>query len=246
MARKKRTVSETGRYHELLRGMYRLFREEQEFEEFTAILQKYSIEGNFRVLAYVLLENRIHLIVDTLGTDIGITLKPVCTSYARCYNRMHGGSGKLFYDRFKSEPLDLPEALKNAVAFVNFIAMQCDVNYPHCSMQSDICDFAGAGLTEDDFRNCRVTEMFIEDYDRLSTKELGQYVYELCGIMPKDFKTLATVRQREFFEKLTQKRWVSKSKLYEILGVGRRIHIKSEPQDEKPPETKKDLSVWLL
>lgn len=244
MARQKRAVSASGRYHVLLRGMNQLFRTQQDYEEFSDILRKYSQTGQIRILAYVLLSNRIHLIIDTLGADAGITLKPICTSYARCYNRVHASGGKLFYDRFKSEPLESDDELRSAVGFINFIAAQSGENYPFCSKESDICDISGTGLTDADFRSEQVTEMFIEDYDCLSGKELGRYIYELCGIFPADFKTLTVSQQQAVFEKIMKKRWISKSKLYEIFGIGRRIQIKNgEPSDSIP---KKDLSVWLL
>lgn len=244
MARQKRLVSSTGRYHVLLRGMNVLFKTEEDFDAFTGILQKYLQEGNIKLLAYVLLDNRVHLIVDTKGAEIGTALKPICTSYARCYNRTHGGSGKLFYDRFKSEPIDTEDRLLSAVAFVNFIAANRDEHYKYCSMNSNICDIAGTGLTEQEFRNKKITDMYIEDYDCLSEKDLGRFIYELCGIFPKDFKSLSVPDQKAIFELLAHKRWISKSKLYELLGVGRTIQRKTEQPAESVP--KKDLSVWLL
>ena len=244
MARQKRAVSASGRYHILLRGMNKLFHTQQDYEEFSGILRKYSQSGHMRILAYVLLSNRIHLIIDTFGADAGITLKPICTSYARCYNRVHSSGGKLFYDRFKSEPLESADELKSAVGFINFIASQNGEDYPFCSMRSDICDISGTGLTDADFRSEQVTQMFIEDYDCLSAKELGRYIYELCGIFPADFKTLTSAQQQAVFERIMKKRWISKSKLYEIFSMGRRIQIKNDESPDDIP--KKDLSVWLL
>lgn len=237
MARQKRTVSETGRYHVLLRGMNNLFADEADYAAFMDIIAKYSRDGGFRLLSYVLLENRVHLVVDTAGGDIGKALKPVCTSYARYFNRTHGENGKLFYDRFKSEPLNSDGELKNAVAFVNFTAAMHDNVY--FSAKSMDCDISNTSLTETDFVSSEIGEMFMEDYDCLSEKELGRYIFELCGVMPKDFKYLEAQRQKEAIEKLCRKRWISKQKLHRLLGVSKNVH-------NDKTESKNDLSVWLL
>lgn len=243
MARKKREVSADGRYHVLLRGINSLFEDESDYDEFLRILKKYADEKQYTLVAYLLAENRVHLILDTNGGDIGGAVKPVCTSYARSYNRNHGETGKIFYDRFKSEPINSAEQLKNAVAFLNFTAVCKDCKY--CSMYSDLCDVSEMPMEEEDFRSLNVTEMFIEDYDCFSEDELGKYIYELCGVYPHEFKDMEAGRRDELFEQLMHKRWISREKLRRLLGIGR-VHAKTKTHEEDKPARGNDLSVWLL
>ena len=48
-------------------------------------------------------------------------MKPICTSYARYFNRVHDLQGKLFYDRYKSEPINDDTALDGLKAFLNTV-----------------------------------------------------------------------------------------------------------------------------
>ena len=44
-----------------------------------------------------------------------MTMKPVTTSYARYFNRVHNRQGKLFSGRFISEPLETEEEIEECI-----------------------------------------------------------------------------------------------------------------------------------
>lgn len=266
MARHGREKSEIGVYHILLRGVNILFKSDDDFTEFTDILKKYALLGNIELYCYSLLKNRIHLVVG--ADEIGKALKPICTSYARYFNRTHMSSGKIFYDRFKSEPINTLGELSDVVAFINSISKKAGNNYAFCSLSplcKEFCNTSGK-LTKKQFENTAFSNMYIEDFDCLSQKELAQYIFEITGVMPKDFKNLSSQELDRLIKKLTEKHWISRTKLFEILGI-RTISkpqakapkkqktapmpqkIKETPKKEKPepkPEPKKELSIWLL
>lgn len=254
MARKGRTASKLGIYHVLLRGVNMLFDSENDYAEFYGILKKYTGEKSFRLLSYVLLKNRVHMVIDTLGEDIGKVLKPVCTSYARYFNRVHGGIGKLFYDRFKSEPIDSQEELKAVVAFVNAVSVRN--NAVHTSISDSgrkICDYISNGLSESDFTDTQIVSIFMEDYDCISRSDLDDMIYALSGVMPEDFKKLDKSAQEQAFAAITAKKWLSKTKLYDVLGIKRDASVskpekmkKVQKQTVDTEEKKRELSVWLL
>ncbi|MBO5059835.1 MAG: hypothetical protein J6C82_02840 [Clostridia bacterium] len=256
MARKGRVLSDIGIYHILLRGVNVLFESDADFNEFTAILQRYSEDKSVQIFSYTLLKNRIHLVIYS-DSDIGKALKPICTSYARYFNRTYGGSGKLFYDRFKSEPINSNDELRSAVGFVNAISAKSASDYPYCSLSDagrKICTGSGR-LTAAELTAAQVTEMYIEDYDCLSPKEISEYITDICGIAPKDFKTLEKQQLDAALERLTKKRWISRTKLYDILGIKKiqtkpsapKTTPKPAPKTEpQPRQQKQELSVWLL
>lgn len=272
MARKGRVQSKTGIYHVLLRGVNQLFRDDKDYAEFTQTLKRYSESGEIKLFAYTLLKNRVHLVIDS-GEDVGKALKPICTSYARYFNRTHSGSGKLFYDRFKSEPIDSNEDLKGVVSFVNSISQKNGSDYPYCSLtaegQTIVCH---EKLTAAERKSIQITSMFMEDFDCLSQKDINQYIFDLCGYLPKDFKNLSKQELDIAIDKLTKKRWIARTKLFEILGIKKatvqkpkpakketpkakpkakpKAEPKAEPKPEPKPEPKqesrRELSVWLL
>ncbi len=268
MARQKRQISKTGIYHILLRGVNNLFSEKTDYDEFMGLLKKHIEKGNIKVIAYLLLPNRIHLIIDDIDGNVGVKLKPITTSYARYYNRTRVTGGKLFYDRFKSEPLDTKKDLVGAVAFINAISRFEGKNYIYSSLNEPICSAKECGLTKTEMIGNKFSRMYIEDYDCLTKKELGEYIFMLCGITPSEFRTLNKIEQDKILLLLTEKYWISKSKIYELLlikkptsqGTVKKVKTKQENKSVDKTTTslnkaekeeiikpkKKGLSVWLL
>ena len=246
MARTGRATSKMGIYHVLLRGMNELFLDDKDFDEFVTALKKYASLGTLKVYSYTLLKNRVHLVVGVSGS-VGIALKPLCTSYARYFNRTYQREGKLFYDRLKSEPIDSETELKNVVSFVNSISLSASENYPYCSISDNGREICVPGLlSQRELLDTTVSEMFIEDYDCLSKEEIGEYIYALCGVKADVFNTLSVDEQKDALSKLTEKRWIAKNKLYDILDINRPRATVSEPVQKAQPERDQGLSVWLL
>ncbi len=259
VARKGRIQSEIGIYHVLLRGVNVLFENDADFNEFTDVLEKYTEDEKMRIFSYVLLKNRVHLVVYA-SENIGKALKPICTSYARYFNRTYGENGRLFYDRFKSEPINSDEELKNVVRFVNTIAEKCGEDYDFCALSKrgkKICTGDGR-LSRGELTETGITELFAEEYDSLTQDEIAGYITEICGTAPEKFKSLAKAELDEALKKLTAKRWISRAKLYGILGIqkprteastAQKAPKKKKEEPKKEPEPKRqkqELSFWLL
>lgn len=246
MARTGRIESKMGIYHVLLRGMNELFIQDRDFVEFIAILKKYASLGNLKVFSYTLLKNRVHLVVG-VPSGIGVALKPLCTSYARYFNRTYQREGKLFYDRLKSEPINSEGELKNVVSFVNSISVSTGENYPYSSLSDSGREICVPGiLTQRELLSTSVSEMFIEDYDCLSKEEIANYIFALCGVLPENFSNLPATQQKNALSKLTEKRWIAKNKLYDILDINRPRTASGEPIKKAESESDRGLSVWLL
>lgn len=155
MARTTRQKSQNGVYHVLLRGDA-LFRDDEDKKYFEGLLREYFLED--AVLGYLLQENRIHLVIhsETLSKEI----KPVCTAYARYYNRRYGLEGKLFSDRFRSEPLEDEEAISAVLSYLHrFDAKKKKKN--------------------------ELRRLAMDDYEKMSQEELSKTIFWLSGILPK-------------------------------------------------------------
>ena len=163
------------------------------------------------------------------------------------HNRTYQREGKLFYDRLKSEPINSEEELRDVVAFVNAISARIDEKYQFSSLSGTGREICVPGLLSQwELLDTRVTEMFVEDYDCLSLEEIGQYIFLLCGVYPKDFATLSADKQKDALLKLTKKRWIAKNKLYDILKINRPRAVLEPTQKEAPQDKDQGLSVWLL
>lgn len=112
MARKARELSKSGKYYVVLKGE-ELFVTKEDKAQFVNALEKNFETGE--IYGYELLKDEIRLVVKEGEKGISMTMKPLTTSYARYFNRVHNRDGKLFADRFKSEPLETDEDVDEAV-----------------------------------------------------------------------------------------------------------------------------------
>lgn len=239
MAREKRRISPTGIYHVLLRGIDELFSEEKDFEEFTALIKRYFSNSPERLLGYALLKNRVHLVVDEGAGSLSAVMKPICTSYARYYNRIYDLQGKLFYDRYKSEPINSTEDLSGLMAFLSALPSE------HTDISKE--------------RDAEVSLEFTDDYCRMTDDELAEYIEHVfsCTIagMTKDEKRLLAERAAAGGK-------IGAGRIYSILGLGRKQPVKktekprlakeqtkrteNTEKNEKESDSRGGLSVWLL
>ena len=112
MARKAREISKSGNYYNTLKGD-ELFATDEDKKMFVEILEKNFATGI--VHSNYLTKSEIRLVVKEGEKGISMTMKPVTTSYARYFNRTHEREGKLFADRFKSEPLETDEEIEECI-----------------------------------------------------------------------------------------------------------------------------------
>lgn len=125
MARKAREKSITGMYNIILKSSEVLFKAEEDYDFFVAILKEYISD----LYAFAATPKYICLAAKESESGIGMDMKPLITRYARYYNKKYQMEGKLFNERFKSEPIVNDEELKNSVALISNVAKICGEGY---------------------------------------------------------------------------------------------------------------------
>ncbi len=107
MPRLARLKSPTNIYHIMIRGINReyIFRSDAEKGRYLEILKDIKYNSDFKIYAYVLMDNHVHLLIKEDSIDIGIIMKRIGIRYAAWYNKNHDRIGHLFQDRFKSEAI---------------------------------------------------------------------------------------------------------------------------------------------
>lgn len=112
MAREARKISKSGNYYVVLRGE-ELFITKADKDMFLEILEKNFATGVIH--GYEFTKTEIRLVVKAGEKGISMSMKPVTTSYARYFNRIHNREGKLFGGRFLSEPLETQEEIEESI-----------------------------------------------------------------------------------------------------------------------------------
>jgi len=254
MARAGRVISKSGIYHVLLRGQERLFRSERDYQQFTYLLKEYFTDDS--LIGYVLGADRIHLVVKT--ETLSLLMKPLCTAYARYYNRVYALEGKLFYDRFRSEPVEEDDDLKGILSYFLFKKGRESVEV----------------WVKSAYRACRRRYLPMDDYEHISKTELSEIVEWFCDLPCTEENAnliFQKIRQnnririglvQELFgaaipqEKKPAVKKTEKKKPAKKPATKKAAEKKPEPKPEPPkaeepvqeekPKPKKQLSVWLL
>lgn len=150
MPRKSRKKSESGYYHVILRGVNRqdIFFDDEDREKMLNLLRRYQDETDVRIIAYCLMDNHIHLLVNT-EEGPGRFIKKIASSYVFYFNHKYDRIGHLFQDRYTSEVVDTDSSLLTVFRYILQNPMKAglstSIRYPWNSSGSlerkyDFCD----------------------------------------------------------------------------------------------------------
>lgn len=121
MPRTHRLLSETGYYHVMIRGNEKrdIFLDNNDRVRFLDIIKAKKAMKNFSIIAYCLMNNHVHLILDEGPDGVSKNMHSINTAYAYYFNSRHSRIGHLFQDRFKSEAIEDDRYLLTAVRYIH-------------------------------------------------------------------------------------------------------------------------------
>jgi putative transposase len=104
MARRPRVEIVSGLYHVIVRGNERkaVFHDDLDRELYLARIALYRRRFGFSLLAYCLMDNHVHLAIETGATSLSRVMLALQSSYTQAFNRRHGRVGHLFQGRYKA------------------------------------------------------------------------------------------------------------------------------------------------
>lgn len=119
MARSARKQSSSGLYHVLLRAQRgTLFASDAEKRTFLALLEALIGPETASVCAYCLMNDHVHLLLYApLGPEP--LTRPLCARYAALFNQARNQQGKVFYDRFMSQPVEAGQDFLRHLRFIH-------------------------------------------------------------------------------------------------------------------------------
>ena len=105
MPRAARKKSASGIYHVMLRGADRrvLFYDDEDNERFLDTLRHAKEISGFKLYAYCLMGNHVHLLIEEGAEPLELVFKRIGSSYVYYYNWKYELRGHLLQDRFRSE-----------------------------------------------------------------------------------------------------------------------------------------------
>ena len=121
MARTPRARSESDIYHAMNRGVGHciIFEDDQDRREFLGILALKLKKYSAMLLAWCLMDNHYHLLLQVSYEDLPRLMHDVNLRYAQYFNRRYGRDGCLFGARFKSEPITSDEHFLTVLRYIH-------------------------------------------------------------------------------------------------------------------------------
>lgn len=120
MPRTARQLSRSCIYHVMLRGINRqnIFEEDADRLCFLKILGGCKKLSGFRLYAFALMSNHVHLLIEPSGESLDTIFRRLGTRYAVWFNRKYERAGHLFQDRFRSENVETDSYFKTVLRYI--------------------------------------------------------------------------------------------------------------------------------
>ena len=165
MARKPRIEFEGAFYHVITRGNHRqkIFKEEGDFTRYLEIISDYKLQYKYRLYAFILMNNHVHLLIETREVPLSKILQGINQRYTMYFNKKYKTVGHLFQGRYKGILCDRDEYLLTLVKYIHLNPVRAKVveraqEYWWSSHNSYIGK-SGDGIIDRD----QVLRMFSED-----------------------------------------------------------------------------------
>jgi putative transposase len=122
MARPLRTQVAGGTYHVTARGNRRqpIFHDESDRQLFLALFKRVAERRAWHTLAYCLMTNHFHLVIETPVANLSLGMHRLNFTYAQYFNARHSVDGHLFDGRFHSVLVESESQLLELLRYVAF------------------------------------------------------------------------------------------------------------------------------
>jgi len=129
MARKPRIEFEGAFYHVIARGNHRqkIFKDEGDFARYLEIIADYKRQYNYRLYAFVLMNNHVHLLIETREVPLSKILQGINQRYTMYFNKKYKTVGHLFQGRYKAILCDRDEYLLLLVKYIHLNPVRAKV-----------------------------------------------------------------------------------------------------------------------
>jgi REP element-mobilizing transposase RayT len=143
VSRKPRAKSSSGIYHIILHGINRqsIFEDAEDRLKIIEVLAKYKEISQYRIFAYCLMDNHVHILLQEIQESIGMIIQRVSSSYVIWYNGKHERCGHLFQERFKSEVVETDSYFLTVLRYIH-------QNPVKAKIVNDVADYQWSSYSE--------------------------------------------------------------------------------------------------
>lgn len=247
MARIARKKSSTGVYHILLRGIDKrdIFLDNKDKEKFIEYLIRAKEKGNFKLYAYCLMDNHVHLLIKE-GEEIGTSIKRIAVGYVGWHNKKYERTGHLFQNRFRSEVVETETYLLTVLRYIYQNPVKAGIakspgQYPWSTYNQQINAYLNKQSVFSSLDSKFIKKYFftktefinfinaVNDYECLEYKNVIKYNQDsFRKIINKKYNienliNLPEVERNAIIDKIYKELGISIRQLSKALGVGKFI-----------------------
>ena len=252
MPRTGRIKSESGIYHIILRGINRqtIFEEDEDAIKFVETLGEYKEKSGYKLYAYCLMGNHIHLLLKEEDEELGIIMRRIGASYVYWYNLKYNRCGHLFQDRYKSEPVEGENYLLAVLRYIHQNPLKAGLVKDIGDYKwSSYCEFINKGeiidvdfilglfgkertKAIDNFKS--FNEIFsnegcldIEERKKLADNEAIEIIKKVCNVPHCiDLQTIEKETKSKYL-RLLKKEGLSTRQIARLTGISRVLVLKA-------------------
>ncbi len=196
MARRPRIEYEGAFYHVICRGNQRqkIFKDIEDFTRYLELLGRYKNQYKYFLYSYVLMNNHVHLLIETQIVPLWKILQGINQSYTQYFNRKHRTVGHLFQGRYKAILCDRDAYLLALIKYIHLNPVRAKIvktpdEYAWSGHRNYIQKTEGKGLTDTD----QVLRMFSEN------KSSARRLYKAYMGFP------ASVKKKDIYSTIDQR-----------------------------------------
>ena len=137
MARQKRVVGDGLVYHVINRGNNRqaIFLDEDDFRLYLGLLYRYKVKYDFKLFAYCLMTNHVHLLIQTTAkATVSQIMQSLTNAHTRHYHYKYKTSGHVWQGRFKSPIVSDDQYMLKVMQYI-------EENPVRAGMVNNVCDY---------------------------------------------------------------------------------------------------------
>lgn len=129
MSRKHRIWFPGAIYHITARGNRKsfIFYDDQDHQQYLSILEETQEQLPYYLHSYCLMNNHIHLLLETKDIPITEIMKTIHTQYAVYFNKRYDLVGHVFQGRFKSELITDAGYFLNASRYIHMNPLEAEI-----------------------------------------------------------------------------------------------------------------------
>lgn len=233
MARRARDKGSNCIYHIVERGNERkdIFNNDDDKLRFIDTLIRVKHKFNYKIYAYCLMDNHVHLLIDDNGSDISDIMHSINVSYVCYFNKVYSRCGHLFQNRFDSSIVDNANYLLEASRYIHNNPVKANmVENPIDYKWSSYNAYMGEHTMLNSFVDTSLilssmsyqTGTAIEKYKEYVTT-CRKYIYKHIDAIYEEKNINSINNAKEYFEKLLGQYNITLSEINNNKGLRKNI-----------------------